>query len=337
MIQGSSSQRADEFEAVGFEHGKPLRMERVSTVAQAQALVEEWKAEGLEASWASREDGERLSSKFSSPPSPVEEGEAGWPLRSSAQEKARATQIAGVPVSSPRFCSCCGARLAGRRFCETCGTEVQALGLHETGIATLGDPAAGAQREALAPRQLHDPVGFDAMLQGAEEAFEVGRNEEGFEKLWAAREEARLASDAERLRRLRAFAVATRKRLPSKERRPADVLISYLPHEPFGERHKVVFGILITIVLAVIGGLAVYHYVTQHSSAWQHGYTCVSQVAAGPDAANAGYDPSQAPQFAYNFCMNIANDQNSLQRGSVSLDDYRAGAAAARSAAKGSP
>ena len=60
-----------EFVAVAFEHGKPVRTQYVATSAQAEALVEDWKAEGLRANWARREDwnvSKRISGQTSKMP-----------------------------------------------------------------------------------------------------------------------------------------------------------------------------------------------------------------------------------------------------------------------------
>ena len=98
---------------------------------------------------------------------------------------------------------------------------------------------------------------FDTTMGRARAAFEAGQIDEGFEKLWAAREIAHMAGDSAPSW-ASDFTIATRERLPKEARRGADVLLSYLPREPnFFQRHKVVFVVAIaSLVLAVIGGAA---------------------------------------------------------------------------------
>ena len=120
-----------EFVAVAFEGGRPIRTQYVATSSDAEALVERWTAEGLQANWARHEEWERLRANIGT------EAEDGWPLRASALETAVRTQPPSPDILSRRFCSNCGTRLTGTRFCEHCGAE---------GVP-VADPAKQSGRE----------------------------------------------------------------------------------------------------------------------------------------------------------------------------------------------
>jgi hypothetical protein len=131
----------NEFVAVVFEHGKPVRTEYVPTAGQAQALVEEWEAQSLQASWATRADWERLQAR--SPGAADKPEDESWPLR-------------GAPDGSdpPRsYCTACGSPARSEdEYCANCGQPLapgssqrlasRASGVNEALSARCGRPSS---------------------------------------------------------------------------------------------------------------------------------------------------------------------------------------------------
>jgi hypothetical protein len=129
-------QMTDAFVAVAFEHGRPVRTEYLPTATDAQALVAKWEAEGFSASWASREDWDRLQAR--SPRALDRTEDADWPLLVSALEKTPTVQVVGGSGTAGRFCPDCGVRVAGGRYCEACGRQLQQS--HSGGVVATPEP-----------------------------------------------------------------------------------------------------------------------------------------------------------------------------------------------------